>query len=205
MRTREIIISKDVIFHEKHFPYHHKQQKDSPYAIFYLPVSTLPHILDNNQQTFTPVTPNNDYSPQDNFYNHPKPEHSHQPVLNEIVPIDTDNPVNTLRRSNRTHKAPVYLSDYVCNNIKWCNLVSFNNLPNSSQAFFTCQSQWHEPTTYKEAVNDIKWQDAMQTKLGALDHNHTWDLVELPHGKKTIGSKWVYKVKLRSDGSLERY
>lgn len=30
------------------------------------------------------------------------------------------------------------------------------------------------------------------------------ELVDLPPGKKSIGSKWVYKVKLKSDGSLER-
>lgn len=45
----------------------------------------------------------------------------------------------------------------------------------------------------------------MQVELSALDQNNTWDLVELPPGKKTIGSKWVYKIKLRSNGSLERY
>ena len=45
----------------------------------------------------------------------------------------------------------------------------------------------------------------MQKELQALNDNNTWDLVPLPSGKKSIGSKWVYKVKLRSDGSLERY
>lgn len=45
----------------------------------------------------------------------------------------------------------------------------------------------------------------MQQELDALAHNHTWDLVPLPLGKKPIGSKWVYKVKLRSDGTLERH
>lgn len=37
-----------------------------------------------------------------------------------------------------------------------------------------------------------------------MHSNHTWDLVDLPPGKKPIGSKWVYKVKLKSNGSLER-
>ena len=45
----------------------------------------------------------------------------------------------------------------------------------------------------------------MQQELKAFDENNTWELVSLPHGKKAIGSKWVYKVKLRSDGSLERH
>lgn len=44
----------------------------------------------------------------------------------------------------------------------------------------------------------------MESEISALNANHTWDLVPLPSGKKAIGSKWVYKVKLKSDGSLER-
>lgn len=34
---------------------------------------------------------------------------------------------------------------------------------------------------------------------------HAWDIVELPKGKKLVGSKWVYKVKLKVDGSVERF
>ena len=45
----------------------------------------------------------------------------------------------------------------------------------------------------------------MDTELQALQANHTWDLVPLPNGKKTVGCKWVYKIKLKADGSLERY
>jgi hypothetical protein len=38
-----------------------------------------------------------------------------------------------------------------------------------------------------------------------LEKTHTWDLVDLPHGKSVIGCKWVYKIKTKSDGSIERY
>lgn len=62
-----------------------------------------------------------------------------------------------------------------------------------------------EPTTYVEAILDSNWQQAMQTELDALHHNHTWDLVPLPAGHKPIGSKWVFKKKYKSDGSLDRY
>lgn len=44
----------------------------------------------------------------------------------------------------------------------------------------------------------------MQAELKALHDNHTWDLVPLPPNKKPIGSKWVFKVKLKSDGTIER-
>ncbi|KAL0347901.1 UNVERIFIED_CONTAM: Retrovirus-related Pol polyprotein from transposon RE2 [Sesamum angustifolium] len=45
----------------------------------------------------------------------------------------------------------------------------------------------------------------MGHKLDALEKNHTWDVTTLPNDKKAIGCKWVYKSKLRNDGSVERY
>jgi len=44
----------------------------------------------------------------------------------------------------------------------------------------------------------------MNKEIDALMSNNTWELVDLPPGKKAITNKWVYKVKLRSDGTLER-
>ena len=62
-----------------------------------------------------------------------------------------------------------------------------------------------EPLSYREAICDPLWQNAMAEELAALDQTHTWDLVLLPPGKHTIGSCWVYKIKTKSDGSVERY
>lgn len=45
----------------------------------------------------------------------------------------------------------------------------------------------------------------MTAELEALAQTHTWDLVDVPPGKQPIGCKWVYKIKTRSDGSIERY
>ena len=45
----------------------------------------------------------------------------------------------------------------------------------------------------------------MKEKLDALLKTGTWDLVDLPAGKSTIGCKWVYKIKTRSDGTVDRY
>jgi Reverse transcriptase (RNA-dependent DNA polymerase) len=35
--------------------------------------------------------------------------------------------------------------------------------------------------------------------------NKTWNIVPLPAGKRAIGSRWVFKIKKKSDGSIERY
>ncbi|KAL0281856.1 UNVERIFIED_CONTAM: Retrovirus-related Pol polyprotein from transposon RE2 [Sesamum angustifolium] len=45
----------------------------------------------------------------------------------------------------------------------------------------------------------------MRHELDALEKNHTWDVTTLPDGKKATGCKWVYKRKLRDDGSVDRY
>lgn len=45
----------------------------------------------------------------------------------------------------------------------------------------------------------------MENELQALAITHTWDIVDFPHGKKPIGCKWVFKIKFKADGSIERY
>jgi hypothetical protein len=45
----------------------------------------------------------------------------------------------------------------------------------------------------------------MDEEMAALDANATWELVALPEDKKTIGWKWVYKVKHNVDESMSRY
>lgn len=45
----------------------------------------------------------------------------------------------------------------------------------------------------------------MDLEISALEQNKTWILTDLPPGNHPIGCKWVYKVKLKSDRSLERY
>eukprot|EP01018_Ginkgo_biloba_P022694 Gb_16845 [translate_table: standard] len=61
-----------------------------------------------------------------------------------------------------------------------------------------------EPQTYEEAKGRDKWEKAMKAEYDALMKNKTWRLEELP-GKKPIGYKWVYKVKYKADGSLDKY
>ncbi|KAL3378593.1 hypothetical protein AABB24_004490 [Solanum stoloniferum] len=46
---------------------------------------------------------------------------------------------------------------------------------------------------------------AMKLEIQALEDNNTWEIVDLPPGKNAIGSKWVYKIKYKANGELERF
>ncbi|KAB2627810.1 hypothetical protein D8674_032605 [Pyrus ussuriensis x Pyrus communis] len=56
-----------------------------------------------------------------------------------------------------------------------------------------------------EALCDDPWTKAMEEEMDALQKNQTWDLVLLPRGKKRVGCRWVYTIKYKADGSIERY
>ncbi len=60
------------------------------------------------------------------------------------------------------------------------------------------------PICFELAIENPKWDNAMDEKMAALDANATWELVVLPKDKKTIRCKWVYKVKHNADGSVSK-
>ena len=72
-------------------------------------------------------------------------------------------------------------------------------------ASFMSVLQVLEPHTYSQARTSPKWIAAMDKELDALEANGTWILTTLPSDKKPLTSKWVYKIKFRPDGSVERY
>ncbi|GKE78004.1 retrovirus-related pol polyprotein from transposon TNT 1-94 [Tanacetum coccineum] len=86
------------------------------------------------------------------------------------------------------------------------NSVSVAPLHSEFQCFLTILlAQSHStPTNFKEALLDPEWCEAMNAELKSLEQNGTWELTTLPQGKKVIGSHWIYKIKLKADGSLER-
>ncbi|CAI7794830.1 unnamed protein product [Closterium sp. NIES-53] len=51
----------------------------------------------------------------------------------------------------------------------------------------------------------MEWKKAMESELKSIEENGTWELVELPEGRKAITSKWLFKIKSDADGKIERY
>jgi len=61
------------------------------------------------------------------------------------------------------------------------------------------------PKSYSHASTQECWRQAIQDELQALQDNHTWDIILCPTGVKLIGCKWIYTIKLRADGSIDRH
>ena len=61
------------------------------------------------------------------------------------------------------------------------------------------------PSNVQDALADPKWRKAMNEEMEALQKNSTWELVPLPKGMKPIGCRWVFTMKLKLDGSIDRY
>jgi hypothetical protein len=65
----------------------------------------------------------------------------------------------------------------------------------------------HVPKSYKEALQSSfapQWQAAMDKEFNRLITNKTWKLTHLPPGRKAIRCKWVYALKTKPDGSIDR-
>jgi histone deacetylase 1/2 len=62
-----------------------------------------------------------------------------------------------------------------------------------------------EPNNLEEALGDANWKGAMDDEFSALQRNKTWHLVPPEKGRNVIDSKWVFKIKRKADGTLDKY
>lgn len=104
----------------------------------------------------------------------------------EITTVSGEESISRPRRANRG-QTPKHLDDFV--------LYSANNID-------------YEPRNYREAVTSVNkshWEQAMKEELSSIEENRTWTLLDLPPGRKSIGSKWVYKIKHDDQGRVAKY
>jgi hypothetical protein len=70
---------------------------------------------------------------------------------------------------------------------------------------YGCFTSSGEPQNLDESLKNKNWKHVMDLEHSALMSNKTWHLVPYEKGKNIIDCKWVYKVKRKADGSIDRY
>ncbi|KAK8943245.1 hypothetical protein KSP39_PZI009083 [Platanthera zijinensis] len=112
-------------------------------------------------------------------------------VPTTITPANPEVPIALRKGVRACREQPLYVSSY-------------QGLSASHMALHSTLDRYRLPSTVAEAKAHPGWVASMHDELNALQQNHTWDLVPLPSGKKEIGCKWIYSVKMHADGSLDR-
>jgi hypothetical protein len=151
---------------------------------------------------------------------------SHSPPISDNPNFsDSASPYLVPRKSTRVRRPTDYLQQYHCQlaftspgfvskvssssnsgiSFPLSSFVSHSNLSSSFKHFCLSISSDVEPQYYHQAVKHDHWRNVMATEIAALEENHTWIVTDLPPGKHLIGCKWVYKIKYKVDGSIERY
>ncbi|XP_074373550.1 uncharacterized protein LOC141713884 [Apium graveolens] len=109
-------------------------------------------------------------------------------VKNPVAAIASPSP-------NRASRTPFHLAHYVN-----CDAFSVRH-----KQFLAAITAGEEPISFSEANKSSKWRTTIKEEIDALEKNGTWTLEDLPPGKTALGYKWVYKIKYKEDGSIERY
>ncbi|KAL0360589.1 UNVERIFIED_CONTAM: Retrovirus-related Pol polyprotein from transposon RE1 [Sesamum radiatum] len=174
---------RDVVFHEEKFPF--SGQKTNPLngsvPLFYQIYDSENVEEPSNLEPHTVEAPN--------------------PEIQPTEPTET----TILRRSSRTCIRPEYLQDFDCSLANSNPAVTLLASPTPAHmCFLASLNVFQEPRSYAQANKYKEWQQAMKVELEALENNHTWEIVPLPPDKKAIGCRWVYKLKVKANGSIER-
>nr|XP_025625699.1 uncharacterized protein LOC112718000 [Arachis hypogaea] len=83
--------------------------------------------------------------------------------------------------------------------------MSFSSLSSSHKKFLLSLHSDVESKSFKDANQHSNWRSAMKDELDAFELSKTWRLLDCPAGVKPFGCKWVYRIKHKPDGSVDRY
>ncbi|TYK11079.1 Beta-galactosidase [Cucumis melo var. makuwa] len=119
-------------------------------------------------------------------------EQGHTRKLDEYDP-SLDIPI-ALRKGTRS-----------CTKHPICNYVSYDNLSPQFRAFTANLDSTIIPKNIYTALECPEWKNAVMEEMKALEKNRTWEICALPKGHKTVGCKWVFSLKYKADGTLDRH
>lgn len=114
-----------------------------------------------------------------------------QEKINSVSPENTGNIDSELRRSSRERKKPERFGEVE------------SHYAYSAQQYVNC-----DPESIDEAKQRDDWPDwkkAIDSEYASLVKNDTWTLCDLPKGRRAITGKWVFKLKHKANGEIDKY
>ena len=214
--SNRVYISRDVVFNENSFPYTSASptsslspnifvqvfNNPSPLLIphDYQPTATSSLDIPSSTENIiirtldTTPSPNHSLSISDSLNPPPPPDPSYLTIPDTssqtTLPSST-HPITT-RAKNLITKPKIHTDGTV-----------YYPLP---RALLTESNQpAMEPTCYSTVMQHPCWRKAMNTEFDALLQNQTWTLIPPSEASNVVGCKWVFRLKRKADGSIDRY
>ncbi|GJV55578.1 putative ribonuclease H-like domain-containing protein [Tanacetum coccineum] len=118
--------------------------------------------------------------------------------------IHKDHPVEQIIRD--IHSAPQTrrMTKSVTEHGMFSSVQQRINHKDFQNCLFACFLSQAEPKKVIQALTDPSWIEAMQDELLQFKLQQVWTLVDLPYGKRAIGTKWIYKNKKDERGIVVR-
>lgn len=85
------------------------------------------------------------------------------------------------------------------------NYMSYSHVSPACRTFVASLQTVFIPKDWRCAKHNPRWNEAIKEELHALIRNKTWELVQLPEGKKAVSCKWIFTVKQTLEGKVDRY
>ncbi|WKA05326.1 hypothetical protein VitviT2T_023300 [Vitis vinifera] len=205
-------ITMDVVFHEDSMYFSSESELQGEYHKKIQTLNYDYHISEENESGQSELVnqkageldmSGQQFRSEDVFTEIPNQSSSVEGVLNlEPDPFMKQLP----HRHNRGIPKPTY-EPKLSTKVKYpmSNYVSNHRLSESNKSFVNQLSTVAIPNSVQEALADPRWKAAMNEEMKSLQKNETWELVECPPGKKPVGCPWIYTVKYKADGSIERF
>ncbi len=117
--------------------------------------------------------------------------------LPETPPVEQEE----IRKSKRPRKEKSFGPDFVVYLVEGTRDTSCNQ-------YALTLSVETDPQTYSEAIKSVDsafWKEAINDEMDSIMGNKTWKLVDLPPGSKPIKCRWIFKKKMKIDGTIDKF
>nr|GEZ68935.1 zinc finger, CCHC-type [Tanacetum cinerariifolium] len=176
-----------------------KRNKTTPYEFWF-------YVIEPNDSVFinSIIESRDAIFDENRFSSIPRPNNIIPNVQESQIGDHTDDVPNEIpepRKGKRVWKAKSYGFDFQLYLVE-------GSRDQVKLQYSYCYSIEDDPITYNEAMqsqDSTFWKEAIDDEIGSIIENNTWVLSDLPPGCKPLGCKWIFKRKMKVDGTVDKF